>query len=1465
MLRHLKPRRVLMGLAASAVLAVGACDPNEVVPVVIADIDRILVTPDTLNVPIGSTGQLTAHALDATGALLGGVELSWEAGDPGVASVDENGLVTGAAIGNTRIAATASTPTGEVRGAAVVIVDRPPEIALDADSLPFAKVAGDVDPAPLVVNVTNAGAFALIGLVVDTITYDAGASDWLMAGLDQGVAPAVLTVTPATSAITTAGTYTATIQLSAPDALNSPAQVTVTLVVSGGAATMAVVNDGDGQTAAVGADVATAPSVLVTDAFDNPVSGLSVDFAVTGGGGSITGATATTDASGVARVGSWTMGMVAGPNSLSATVGSLAPVLFQATAAAGAPDRIEISAGDGQTATAGAAVTIAPAVSVLDAFDNGVEGVDVTFVVTDGGGSVSGSPATSDANGVATLGSWIMGGIAGSNVLIATAAGLTDTLTFTATSIPGVPANLDLDSGDAQTDTVGATLATPYAVFVSDAMGNPVVGITVTWAVTGGGGSIPGVSASDATGIATATHTFGSTPGAQVVTATVSGLAGSPVTFTSTATVGSPASMSVAGGDGQTATVDQAVTTPPSVTVVDGFGNAVAGVTVNFAATSGAGSVTGGGAVTDGSGTAQVGSWILGQAAGTNELTATLNALTPVVFTATGVADAAAALQLDAGDGQSAIAGNAVVTPPSVLVVDQFGNPVQGVTVDYGNITGGGSITGGSPSSGADGVAAVGSWTLGVTAGANTLDATSVGLPTTITFTATGIGGSADSMYVDSGDAQTDTVGATLATPYIVRVVDTNDNGVPGIPVSWLVTGGGGSVINTTATDASGFATATHVFGTTVGPQTVQAAVGGVPGSPLTFTSTATAGAPAIVSINAGDGQTATVDTEVPVDPSVLVTDQFANPVSGVTVTFAVTDGNSAITGATPATNASGIATVGSWRLQQTAGTNNNTLSATPTGLTAVNFTASGTADVASQLSIDAGDGQSATAGSPVAVAPRVQVLDQFDNPVEGETVTFAVSGGGGSTTGATPQTDADGLASVGSWTLGAAVGANSLDASVAGIGSPVTFNATGTVGSPANISLNGGNGQTGTVNQALSTALSVLVTDANANPVSGVTVTWGVGGGGSITPSSVTNGSGIATATRTLGTVAGAQTATGSVGGLAGSPVNFTMTATADAATSMVVNAGNGQSATVGTAVSTDPSVLIRDQFLNPVSGVSVTFSPTAGGGSVSGGSQSTNGSGVATVTSWTLGTTAGTNNNQLTASSAGLTNVVFTASANAGSPSQITIVNGNGQTANVGNAVATDPSVRVEDAFGNDLSGVLVSFVVTFGGGSVTGGSQFTNASGIATVTSWTLQDGATMSTSGTFANTLRASASGTGNVFFSGTARYSYVNDVNPLWSSNSSSSCLGCHTFFPNTSAFANWSSIVGVTSNCNGSFDIAATGGGTTAESNSTLMQRLDDSNGGSGCTGVMPDGGTALTVAERNIVRAWIRNGVPFN
>ncbi len=107
------------------------------------------------------------------------------------------------------------------------------------------------------------------------------------------------------------------------------------------------------------------------------------------------------------------------------------------TVVAGPAASVSAWQGDGQTATAGTAVLTPPAVRVTDAGGNGVVGKSVTFAVASGGGSVI-APATvlTDSNGVATVGGWQLGPVAGTNTLTATVAatGLTgNPVTFTAT------------------------------------------------------------------------------------------------------------------------------------------------------------------------------------------------------------------------------------------------------------------------------------------------------------------------------------------------------------------------------------------------------------------------------------------------------------------------------------------------------------------------------------------------------------------------------------------------------------------------------------------------------------------------------------------------------------------------------------------------------------------------------------------------------------------------------------------------------------------------------------------------------------------------------------------------------------------------------------------------------------------------------------------------------------------------
>lgn len=182
-----------------------------------------------------------------------------------------------------------------------------------------------------------------------------------------------------------------------------------------------------------------------------------------------------------------------------------------------------------------------------------------------------------------------------------------------------------------------------------------------------------------------------------------------------------------------TGVVGAPVTTIPAVRATDASGNPVAGATVTFA-------VTGGGTLgrttttTNANGTADVGTWTLGTAAGTQTVVATAGART-VTFTATAAAGAASGIAAIAGVTTTGLTGAAVATRPAVQITDQFGNRVAGAPVTFSILTGGGVLTGATTTTDATGTATVGGWTLGIVPGAQTLRATSGTL--TANFTAT--------------------------------------------------------------------------------------------------------------------------------------------------------------------------------------------------------------------------------------------------------------------------------------------------------------------------------------------------------------------------------------------------------------------------------------------------------------------------------------------------------------------------------------------------------------------------------------------------------------------------------------------------------------------------------------------------------------------------------------------------------
>lgn len=293
-------------------------------------------------------------------------------------------------------------------------------------------------------------------------------------------------------------------------------------------------------------------------------------------------------------------------------------------------------AGDTQTTTVNSPVGIRPSVRVTGPVGQPIEGIPVTFSVVLGGGALTGADVTTDQNGVATLGSWALGTRSGANSLRVTIAD-TLILSFSATGTPTSPASLTAVTPSPISGVAGAPLAVQPTVRIADAYGNPVPGVSVTFQVTSGGGWASNLTnTTNALGLAaTGTWTLGNVVGDNTLQAMASGL--TPVSFLARAAAAAPHSMTKVSGDSQHAALRSAVSTSPAVTVRDSYGNAVSGVTVRFAVTSGGGVIIDSLSPTDWTGTARAGTWTLGATPGPNTLTASVTGAPSATFIANAV------------------------------------------------------------------------------------------------------------------------------------------------------------------------------------------------------------------------------------------------------------------------------------------------------------------------------------------------------------------------------------------------------------------------------------------------------------------------------------------------------------------------------------------------------------------------------------------------------------------------------------------------------------------------------------------------------------------------------------------------------------------------------------------------------------------------------------------------------------
>ena len=287
---------------------------------------------------------------------------------------------------------------------------------------------------------------------------------------------------------------------------------------------LAVILDDD-QSGLTGEGLPNPFVVEVRDQNGAPVGGVPVTFAVNSGDGMLSDTTVTTDAYGQAES-TLILGSTPGTNTVEASVEGISQmVVFNAEASLPLPmpTALSIISGDNQSVLTGEALADPFVVEVRDQNGDPMEGVTVTFIVSAGGGSLSDTSVDTDANGLAQS-TLTLGSEPGTNTVEASVEEITETVTFNAeASFPlPMPTALSIISGDNQNDLPGETLADPFVVEVRDQNGDPLEGVTVTFTVSAGGGSLSDTSVdTDANGLAQTALTLGNDPGTNAVEASV--------------------------------------------------------------------------------------------------------------------------------------------------------------------------------------------------------------------------------------------------------------------------------------------------------------------------------------------------------------------------------------------------------------------------------------------------------------------------------------------------------------------------------------------------------------------------------------------------------------------------------------------------------------------------------------------------------------------------------------------------------------------------------------------------------------------------------------------------------------------------------------------------------------------------------------------------------------------------------
>jgi hypothetical protein len=296
--------------------------------------------------------------------------------------------------------------------------------------------------------------------------------------------------------------------------------------------------------------------------------------------------------------------------------------------------------------------------------------------------------------------------------------------------------------GNSQAAMAGTALANPIGIHASNPYtGQPYVGATVNFSdgckvlgSTSCGSFNPASAVTNSIGNASTTYTLPKKAGTYTIT--ISGTGFSSATASATSKPGAAVGIISYSGAKQTGAAGSTLPNPMTTKAQDIYKNGVSGIAINFTANNG-GVVTPSSVVTDAAGLART-SLKLPQTVSTVTVTATSGSFKKSTFLEYSVAGPAANIAVTGGNNQSGSAGAQLSQALSVLVTDQYGNPVSGNDVDFSDGGAGGAFANPNPTTTISSGVATQSYTLPSSPGPITIRATATGVANSAVFTETG-------------------------------------------------------------------------------------------------------------------------------------------------------------------------------------------------------------------------------------------------------------------------------------------------------------------------------------------------------------------------------------------------------------------------------------------------------------------------------------------------------------------------------------------------------------------------------------------------------------------------------------------------------------------------------------------------------------------------------------------------------